>query len=128
MKSTKHKAEVLFGDFFNRARYGNLACKAVRKTLHYSQATMAQKIHYGKQTLSDFENDVSMNADCVYEVYKAFHKINYDIFTSLDDKDYILYCLRVVSNYGSVLHDAEVDDEDLVKKFIGIFSELYSAT
>ena len=128
MKSTKHKANVLFSDFFTRSRYGNLACKAIRNTLHYNQATMAQKLHYGRQVISDFENDVSMNPDKIYEIYSAYTNLAYEIFAAFSEQDYILFCLRVVSNYGSILHETDFDDEDLVKKFISKFSELYSAT
>lgn len=124
--SRKQKAEVLMQDFFNKAKYGNLVCKGIRKTLHYSQSTMAQKLHYGHMIISDFENDVAMNCDKIYEIYKAYQTVLYEVYAKLDEKDYILFVLRIICNYGTVLHEEDKDDDNLVSKFISILSGLYS--
>ena len=127
MKSSrKKKAEILLQDFFNKAKFGNLVCKGIRKTLHYSQSTMAQKLHYGHMVISDFENDVAMNPDKIYEIYRAYQSVLYDVYGSLNEKDYILFVLRIICNYGTVLHEEDKDDEHLVSKFITILSGLYS--
>lgn len=124
--SLKHKADLLYSDFFTLAKRSNLVCKAVRKTLHYSQATMAQKLHYGAMYVSDFENDIPLRPEVISGIYKGYSEIVYNQYSKLDDQDYILWCLRVVSNYATVSHEHDYhDDDELVKKFILKFAELY---
>lgn len=125
MKSTKKKADLLLQDFITRANHPHKIEQAVRKTLHYSQATMAQKMHYCSIYVSDFENDVPLKPSVQEGIWKCVHEINYELYAKLSDQDFILYCIRVVSNYGSACHDSELYDEELIQKFLESLAKLY---
>lgn len=123
--SLRRKVDLLFQDFITRAKYEGKVGKAVRKTMHYSQATMGQKLHCSPSYISDFECGIDLRPDIICGMWRSINSMNYEMFAKLSSQDYILYCIRVIANYATACHEADLDDDELVKKFLTKLTELY---
>ena len=87
---------------------------------------MAQKMHYGSMYLSDFENDIPLRPEVANNIYDAYHRFAYELYEQYDTQDYISWCIRVICNYGEILHeDGDHKDDELIKKFLLKMCELY---
>ena len=119
------KVDMLINDFLTRMSRSRCA-KAIRKTFHYSQTTMANKMHYNSSYISDFENEVPLNKRTYQDMCMTYSKMVYEQSLDMSTQDYILWCIRLVCNYGEVCHeDAIFDYDETIKKFLVKFAELY---
>lgn len=113
--SKKQKAEIIIQDYYNTCAAKNLFAKSIRLTMRLSQQAVANKGHYNVVYISNFENDVPLRPDVIYDIYQVYEKLLYSVYAELDEYYYILFCMRILCNYAYEVYDKKIDswDEDL---------------
>lgn len=118
-QSVKKRADVVYQDFMVRATHKWLLARAIRETIKYSQALLSRKINYHPSMINTYENGGKISKNSERDILDFLRKTNYVQYTDNKTDDFIIYTIRVMSNYLYLCHEWDYhEDDEMCKKLI----------
>lgn len=119
-QSVKKRADVVFQDFMVRSSYNWVMARSIREIIGRSQAYVAKRIFGHPSTINTYENGGKISKQAEKDLLDYISQLNYTKYAESKTDDYIIYTIRVMSNYIYHCHDWGLQEDDkMIKKLIG---------
>lgn len=118
-KSIKRRADDVFQDFMVLTTHSYFLCRAIREALRRTQSYFANHVYVHQTAISQFEKGENVSKNTKKAIFDYIHKLNFDEYSNNQTDDYILYCVKVMTNYMAICHEwGYNEDDELCKKLI----------
>lgn len=118
-QSVKKRADVVYQDFIIRSSHNWLLARAIRETMKFSQSYFAKKMGYHAAVLNTYENGGKISKSSEKDILDYLKKVNFSQYSDNKTDDFIIYTVRVMSNYLYLSREWGFDEDDeMVKKLL----------
>ena len=118
-QSVKKRADVVYQDFMVRATYKWLLARAIRETIKYNQSYLSRKIGYHVSVINTYENGGKISKASEKDILDFLSEINFTKYSDNRTDDFIIYTVRVMSDYLYLCHDWHYhEDDEMCKKLM----------